>query len=124
MAASEKIKQKRKVLAHLSQQAKEIREGLVKQAIESGNNNAALNAASRTLNSIIIEFFYKKSGHDDFRTFKEWSRDGKRVKKGEKGFIIWGRPLGVIKQEREEPTSEEDNKFFPVSHLFSNMQIE
>lgn len=124
MAASEKIRQKRIVLNNLSLKAKEIREGLVKQAIESGNDGAALKAAGRTLNSIIIEFFYKKGGHDDFRTFKEWSREGKRVKRGEKGFIIWGRPLGVIKQEREEPTSEEDNKFFPVSHLFSNMQIE
>jgi len=122
MAISEKIKQKRLVLSHLSTQAKEIREGIVKQAIESGNNAEALKAAGRTLNSIIIEFFYIKNGHTDFRTFKEWTREGKRVKRGEKGFIIWGRPLGVIKQEREEPTSEEDNKFFPISHLFSNMQ--
>jgi hypothetical protein len=124
MAVSEKIKQKRLVLSHLSQQAKEIREGMVKQAIESGNNADALKAAGRTLNSIIIEYFYKKGGHDDFRTFNEWKMEGKRVKRGEKGFIIWGRPIGVIKQEREEPTSEEDNKFFPISHLFSNLQIE
>lgn len=124
MAASEKIKQKRIVLSHLSQQAKEIREGMVKQAIESGNNTGALAAASRTLNSIIIEFFYKKNGHDDFKTFKEWTRENRKVKRGEKGFIIWGRPLSVIKQEREEPASDEDNKFFPISHLFSNMQVE
>lgn len=124
MAQSEKIKQKRIVLNNLSVKAKEIREGLVKNAIEKGNDSAALAAASRTLNSIIIEFFYKKNGHDDFRTFKEWTREGKRVKRGEKGFIIWGRPLNVIKEERQEPTSDEESKFFPVSHLFSNMQIE
>ena len=124
MAISEKIKQKRLVLSHLSTQAKEIREGIVKQAIESGNNAEALKAAGRTLNSIIIEYFYMKNGHTDFRSFNEWTREGKKIKRGEKGFIIWGRPLNVIKQEREEPTSDEESKYFPISHLFSNLQIE
>lgn len=124
MAISEKVKQKRIVLSELSRQAKEIREGQVKQAIEKGKTNLAMSWASRTLNSIIIDVFYKKDGHNDFRTFKEWKEEGQKIIKGSKGFVIWGRPIGAQKVEKGEETDEEEMKFFPISHLFSNKQVE
>jgi len=121
---NEKIRQKRLVLSNLSHQAKEIREELVKRAIKAGDNASALSAAGRTLNSIIIEFFYKKNGHSEFKTFNQWKETGANIRRGEKGFIIWGRPLGVIKAEEGEPATKEEAKYFPISHLFSNMQVD
>jgi len=124
MAMNEKVKQKRIVLGKLSIQAKEIRKGQVNKAMEKGNTNIAMYWASRTLNSIIIEVFYKKDGNTEFKTFKEWKEEGKKIIKGSKGFVIWGRPIGTQKAEEGKETDEEEINYFPISHLFSNKQVE
>lgn len=124
MPVSEKIKAKRLVLSDLSQKAKEIRDGEVKRAIEKGKELEAMAWASRTLNSIIVEAFYKKDGHKEFKTFNEWKDEGRKIMRGSKGFVVWGRPVGAQKAEKGEEPEEEENKYFPISHLFSNLQVE
>lgn len=75
-----------------------------------------------TINEAIIEEVYKNNGHEDFNTFYGWQKSGYQVKKGEKGFPVWGRPKKV---KRIEPQTEKDEfSFFPLSYLFSNKQVE
>lgn len=124
MAISEQVKQKRKVLFELSRKAKEHRQNEIDEALSLGENSRALFWAGRTLNSIIIELFYKKNGNTEFKTFAQWKREEKKVKKGSKGFIIWGRPLGVQQEEKKEEADDESGTYFPVSYLFSNLQVE
>jgi hypothetical protein len=81
----------------------------------------------RNINSILIEDFYTDPENQEFNTFHEWIKKGKRVKKGEKAFLVWGRKR---KNNQDQPTAEpktEDEKqfsFYPLCYLFSNAQVQ
>jgi len=77
------------------------------------------------VNDIIVNFIHKKGEHQEFKTFKGWLKDGKAVKKGEHAFLVWGRPKAVQEQENGKPKEQEEpeDKFFPVSFIFSNAQV-
>lgn len=77
------------------------------------------------INSAIIQTIYKKEGHEEFKTFDQWKEQGFSVKKGEKAFYIWAKPLNALKEEKEgaAPETEEGAKFFPLCFLFSNKQV-
>lgn len=111
--AKETIQEKRERLKTLSVQAKEIREA-------SGDE-------SQTINDIIIETFYKNETHQEFKSFKGWMKDGYCVKKGEKAFLVWGRPKQENKDGEVKPIIENDDSengtFYPVSFIFSNAQV-
>lgn len=113
----ESIQEKRAKLRHLSAQAKELKEKLIDQgeAVEDFR-----------INDIIIHYFYTSNEHQAFNTFKGWIKEGFSVNKGEKGFLVWGRPKqeknGEIKPVIENDDSEEGT-FFPISHIFSNAQV-
>ncbi len=121
---TEKTKVKREVLGQYSAMARDLKKKWINEAMEEGQNAKALQINALTLNSIIIDRFYKKDGHEDFRTFGEWKQSGFKVKKGSRGFIIWGRPIGNQKAEKGEEASDEDYSYFPVCYLFSNLQVE
>ena len=115
------IQEKRAQLKELSAQAKEIKE-MYKQ--KASTPEEALKAESLTLNQIIIKHFYKSEEHQEFNTFGGWLKEGKAVKKGEKAFLIWGRPKAVQEQEKgNEPPKDEEGDFYPVSFIFSNAQV-
>ena len=97
--------EKYKKLVELSQTAKAI------QDIHGG-----------TINEIIVEKFYKDLENTEFNTLKQWNEKGKRIKKGEKAFLVWGKPKQNNK-ENEEETDEDGNKFYPVAYIFSNKQV-
>lgn len=52
-------------------------------------------------------------------TFDQWKKKGFSVKKGEKAFLLWGRPRTV-------PQGEENDefKFWPLCYIFSNLQVQ
>jgi hypothetical protein len=93
-----------------------------------------------TINDAIMETLYKQGKHRTFNTFMGWKRIGKKVKKGEKAFLLWGRPKdqhgnpatdteenNQEEQEAETPIqdpTEENYKFYPIAYLFSNAQVE
>ena len=93
-----------------------------------------------TINDAIMETLYKQGNHKVFNTFMGWKRIGKKVKKGEKAFLLWGRPKdqhGNPVTDREENNQEEQEaetavkdpteenyKFYPIAYLFSNAQVE
>ncbi len=87
-----------------------------------------------TINTAIIETLYKDGNHQTFNTFMRWKKLGKSVKKGEKAFLLWSKPIrtGEAKQKEEEdtenellsPEEEAEYKYYGIAYLFSNAQVE
>lgn len=78
---------------------------------------------AESINDALVKYYKGKikqaTGMEiTFNTFHGWKANGKKVKKGEKGFTIWGRPINI-------DTEEKDNyKYFPIGHLFCDLQVE
>jgi DNA repair protein RadC len=70
----------------------------------------------KNINMALIESRYKQNGHEVFKSYDMWKLDGYQVKKGEKAFLVWSKP---IKNEN----NVEDQKFFRLAFLFSNLQV-
>lgn len=75
-----------------------------------------------TVNEAVIETAYRNSEHYTFKKFSEWKEEGKRIKKGSKGFPVWARPKEMKKEDH--PDIEDEFSFFPICYLFSNAQVE
>ena len=116
------IQEKRAKLRELSAKAKQIKQQLIEEATTP---EQALAYSGLTLNQIIINYFYKSEKHQEFHTFKGWLKEGSSVKKGEKAFLVWGRPKAVQdKDKNPKAENDEDSDFFPVSYIFSNAQVQ
>ncbi len=116
------IQEKRELLKSYSVKAMEIKE----QLLHNAKNDAEIHEINELkVNDIIVDFIHKKGEHKEFRTFKGWLKEGKAVKKGEQAFLVWGRPKAVQDQEQGKKTEgeTEEDKFFPVSFIFSNAQV-
>lgn len=68
-----------------------------------------------------LKILYKSDGHEELKTFKQWRENGQTVKKGEKGLMLWAKPLHVLK---EQPKEEGEMSYFPVMYVFSSKQVE
>ncbi|MDA3943704.1 MAG: ArdC-like ssDNA-binding domain-containing protein [Bacteroidetes bacterium] len=121
---SEAMKEKRAKLGALTAQARKIKEKWVRHFTEINEPAHAFRWSIRTINSIIVERFYKNEENAEFKTFNEWRREGYKIKKGSKGFLVWGRPLSEQKSEQEQEENDEDGAFYPISYVFSNAQVE
>lgn len=79
-----------------------------------------------TVNEAIIGEYYRSAEHKTFNTFRGWRKAGFRVKKGEKCFHIWSRPVAALKAETnpEAAAPEDSHTYFSVAFLFSNAQVE
>lgn len=116
------IQEKRLYLRELSAKAKQIKEQLIEDAKTPAQ---ALEASSLRINDIIIKYFYKTPLHQEFNTFKGWLKEGFCVQKGQKAFLVWGRPKGVQDREQGKDTAEDETTdFYPLSFIFSNAQVE
>lgn len=116
------IQEKRLKLRELSEKAKKIKDQLIEDA---KTPQEALNYSALRINDIIIKYFYKSPEHQEFHTFKGWLKEGHAVKKGEKAFLVWGRPKAVQEQEKNpQAENDEESDFFPVSYIFSNAQVQ
>lgn len=78
------------------------------------------------INDLIMKFIYNPSGNLIFETFRAWKEKGFSVKKGEKAFLLWGRPTADQEAEKNgiENDTDEKDKFFPLSYVFSSEQVE
>lgn len=81
------------------------------------------------INDALINEIYRCGDHKEFKTFQEWKKEGYSVKKGEKAFLVWGRPVDKQRSEEQvakgqQPDEPDERKFFPLSFLFSNAQVE
>jgi len=116
---TEKTIKKRQKLKELSLQAEEY----AKDFAEKTKNPFIL---MLTVNAKIKRFIYKRN---DFNTYKGWQKEGQKVKKGEKAFLFWGRPINKNAESKEdirkfEDIEDEAGKFFPLSFLFHKDQTE
>lgn len=76
-----------------------------------------------TMNELLLITYKAETGANTFKTFKQWKESGKTVQKGEKGFPIFSRPIGVIKEEKGKEASQNDFKYFGTCYLFNELQV-
>ncbi|MDP1725558.1 MAG: ArdC family protein [Bacteroidota bacterium] len=85
-----------------------------------------------TINDALIETVYKNKANQDFKSYKEWKKEGYQVRKGEKAFVLWGRPKELSPEqlaENKNPELNKDNEkevptFYPMAYVFSNAQVD
>lgn len=104
---TEEMRAKRAYLHKLSQQAKELVEMGEAESINEG-----------------LAMIYAEEGHRNLKSFKEWLKVGKVVKKGEKALLLWGKPLRKQKEQEQTPEDQEDPDFYPLAYVFSSKQVE
>lgn len=120
MTRKEQYQEKRQKLAELTAKYRKVRDN----KIESAKTEAeAIYWANRTLNSFIIEHYQTQTGEGEFNTFHQWKEKNRTIKKGEKGWPVWGQPLGHRPEDIEQNGEpEEDFKYYPVCYLFHENQ--
>lgn len=119
--------EKKKVLLERTAKAREHRNSLVNELAQKGESQKAMLIDARTLNSFILELFYEDDENTEFHTFREWLSMGYSVIKGSKGFPLWGRPLREQTEEQGKDPGDLDEqtaRFFPLSYVFSNVQVQ
>lgn len=81
---------------------------------------------------------YAEQGHRELRTIRQWNELGKRVKRGERALLLWGKPTagrgdgdagdaGVVVAGGDSGDSSDDDvlgRFFPMCYVFSAKQVE
>jgi hypothetical protein len=87
--------------------------------------------AQTTLNAAIVFFYGEQTNKpaNDFQTLESWNNKGYKIKKGEKGFPIWDKPVTMnIEKTNDEgdilPENLEEITFFPMVYLFHFGQVE
>ena len=123
MEKAQKAKATRQKLIMLSQAAKDERARLIANA---KTPDQQLEAASLTINQIIMAFHKAETGCEDFRTFADWKKAGYSVNKGEKAYLAWGKPRRVkdtMTTEEGEKLEGDEWEFFPVCYLFNEKQV-
>ncbi|MFP9114298.1 ArdC-like ssDNA-binding domain-containing protein [Flavobacterium sp. RHBU_3] len=106
------VNENRERLRKLSEEARELQE---------------IDFPELSINEILINVFYANEAHKEFNTFGEWKKQGMSIKKGEKGFLIWGKKRELKPEEKakdEQAENEDKTEFFPICYLFSNAQVE
>lgn len=99
---------------------KEAREFL--KELSSAAKALVKEGAFDTVNEAIIETCYTDNEHQVFKKFWQWKDEGKKIKKGSKGFPVWSKPIDVI-EEHQEDTGEKE-RIWGICYIFSNAQVE
>jgi hypothetical protein len=96
----------------------------MRERIKDAREAGALDKTSGGVNRWLIHQYMMETGQTDFRTFKSWKEGGYSVKKGEKGFPIFSRPLGAIALEKGKEIDSDTAKQFKTCYLFHAGQVE
>jgi len=107
--------------ANTIQEKREILKGLSKP-LQQLVKDEAIDSVNEGLKSL-----YGEDGHDELKTLRQWNKDGKRIKKGEKALCLWGRPKQREAEETEthnDTTQDDEMSFFPICYVFSNLQVQ
>ena len=107
------IKEKRAILSELSRQAKKIQQQLIEEFDGKGDFFVP------RVNDILLQM-YAGETQAEFKTFNEWKKQGKTVKKGEKAWVIWSKPRKV---EKEVDEQKEEYEMFGLCFMFSETQV-
>lgn len=76
------------------------------------------------VNAMLLAAYRGETGREDFRTFKGWKDAGYKVKKGERGYPVWSRPIAAIKAEQGKEVTEDEAGHFGTCYLFHDQQVE
>jgi hypothetical protein len=74
--------------------------------------------------------YYREQGHLQLNSYKRWLEQGFQVKKGSSALLMWGEPKPInkgieIKTPHTTPKKDgEEDTFFPLAYVFSNLQVE
>lgn len=77
-----------------------------------------------------LRMHYEQQGFTNLKTFNEWKEAGYSVKRGEKGCVLWAKPvaskaekerIAEAKKQGKEEEAKED--FFPMCYLFGENQV-
>ncbi len=112
---------KKEHLKLLSLQAREHRQHLMNKAKTMEEAEAL---QELRVNDIIVNYFYTDAINTEFHSYKGWQDLGMQVKKGSKGFLIWGRKRQNINDKQASTEEKDQYKFFPLAYIFSNNQVE
>ena len=111
-ARQEAARQKRAELKAVS--------NMLKKAVQSGQIPPSEDG---TINGLLRDM-YAQQGHTELKTFDEWKEAGYIVRKGQKAILLWGKPRKHnAGEDTEQQTSEQQDDFFPVCYVFSNLQV-
>ena len=80
-----------------------------------------------TINDAIMETLYKDEANKEFKSYRQWKKDGYQVNKGEKAYLLWAKPKQIQKPIEEGKSNEDLDemlKYFPIAYLFSNAQVD
>lgn len=97
------------------------------EAIEEDELTAEYFEDCENTNAILKKYYKNKYRVEEFNTFAGWKKEGFKVRKGAKAFLIWSKPKKKEKaqeeQEKKEDPKNEKAKYY-LSYLFSNLQVE
>jgi hypothetical protein len=76
-----------------------------------------------TINELLKSDIYQIEG--EIKTFNQWKKSGKIVKKGEKGYLFFTKPIVADKKKEEEDLicHKDIYDFFGHCYLFSSSQV-
>lgn len=85
-----------------------------------------------TVNEGLISLYTEQTGAAEWHTFQDWRKAGRPVKKGERGYPIWGTPRPRNGAKGEQPAALEvtaaaddhAESWYPVAYLFHAGQVE
>lgn len=84
-----------------------------------------------TVNAAILTLYAAEVGCSpaDFHSFYHWREAGTPVKKGERGFPVWGQPRRLnsdhsAQADAPAADSADEREFWPVAYLFHAGQVE
>lgn len=93
------------------------------KALSNGFKMLVKSGAIANINSGLAQY-YAEQGHTTLKSFKRWKEEGFQVKKGEKALLLWGEPKPINKEtEAPKLEGEQDETFFPLAFVFSNLQV-
>lgn len=73
-----------------------------------------------------LQLIYSKDKENNFNTFFNWIKQGYRVRKGEKAYLVWGKLQMFMKPTptEKEPEKTEQKQWHPVAHIFHISQVD
>jgi hypothetical protein len=91
--------------------------------------------AYESVNAALTAYYSKEVGCAEWRTFKGWRDAGRPVRKGERGFPVWGQPKrlkgeagagggGLAELAELSGVEPQGPQWFPVAYIFHAGQVE
>jgi hypothetical protein len=87
---------------------------------------AGIKKSNGSVNAQLMQMYIRATSQTDFRTFLQWKEAGFKVKKGEKAFGLWSRPLADLKTQKNPdavPYEDDYSRHF-VCNVFHRGQVE